>query len=747
MELTFLLRALSRRKWIIVISTAAALVTAYLLTIGMKNQYKSTAQMATGFTVAQELRLSNENFNLPQIEVKFNNLTENLTSPQVLSMVAYRLMLHDLQFPDAAFARLDKKSKLPSIDRQTAIFLLTSHLDSLTMLSPNVEAEKALQDQLDGRGYTIDNLTDNLKADRSLKTDYMDIAYTSGNAVLSAFVANTVCDEFRRWYGHNEQQRVDKSMVQLDSVVAAKKVILDAKQNAKEAFMSANGVVDVGVEGSNKLAQISAFENQLIEERGIAKNASYRVEQLDKLINTAQNNGLSSIEAPSNITNGTTSAATPASTDNSEYIKMRKQYNDLYTEYMQKGGTDPAMKKKLDDLSQKMAQQNIVETEAAQAANGNPNVVSVNDLVQRKIDAQASLESANQKIGSLTAALSQLQGGYSGMASKGVNLQEYDKEIQLATADYSAAKEQLNAAINSQQSSAGFRQTLVAVPASIPEKSKRPLILISAVVGTLFLSSFVIILVAFFDRSIRSPAQFHALTDLPLLGMVPRIKLNGQENVLDRIAAFDKEEKHRDNSFLELLRKLRYELEISNKRVILFTSTVPQQGKTVLIQALAYILSLGKKSVLIIDTNFCNNDLTINTNASPVLEKFDPGSSSFDKKEVSKLVSKTSVERVSVIGCAGGDYTPSEILPKNHLLRYLDQMKDEYDFIFMEGAPLNEYTDTMELINYADGMVAVFAADANFTNLDKESIEFLEQHKDKFIGAILNRVEEAHLDL
>jgi succinoglycan biosynthesis transport protein ExoP len=746
MELTFLLRALTRRKWIIVISVAVALVTAYLLTIGMKNQYKSTAQMATGFTVAQELRLSNENFNLPQIEVKFNNLTENLTSPQVLSMVAYRLMLHDLQFPQAAFAQLDKKSKLPPIDRQTAIFLLTSHLDSMTMLSPNVGAEKALIDQLDGRGYNVESMTDNLKAERSLKTDYMDIAYTSGNAVLSAFVANTVCDEFRRWYGHNEQQRVDKSMVELDSAVNAKKAILDSKTNAKEAFMSANGVVDVGLEGSNKLAQISTYENQLIEERGIAKNASYRVEQLDKLINTAQNNGLSAIEAPSNITNGTASGATPAS-DNSEYIRMRKQYNDLYTEYMQKGGTDPAMKKKLDDLSQKMAQQNIVETEEAQAANGNPNVVSVNDLVQRKIDAQASLESANQKIGSITAALSQLQGGYSGMASKGVNLQEYDKEIQLATADYSAAKEQLNAAINSQQSSAGFRQTLVAVPASVPEKSKRPLILVSAVVGTLFLSSFVIILVAFFDRSIRSAAQFHALTDLPLLGMVPRIRLNGQENVLDRIAAFDNEEKHRDNSFLELLRKLRYELEVSNKRVILFTSTEPQQGKTVLIQALAYILSLGKKSVLIIDTNFCNNDLTINTNASPVLEKFDPGSGGFDKREVSKLVSRTSVERVGVIGCAGGDYTPSEILPKNHLLRYLDQMKDEYDFIFMEGAPLNEYTDTMELINYADGMVAVFAADANFTNLDKESIEFLELHKDKFIGAILNRVEEAHLDL
>src|SRR6201999_1690199 len=88
----------------------------------------------------------------------------------------------------------------------------------------------------------------------------------------------------------------------LDSVVNAKRVILDQKQRAKEDFMSTSGVVDPGLEGSNKLGQISNLENQLIEERGLAKDASYRVEQLDQLIARAKNNGLSSIEAPTTIT-------------------------------------------------------------------------------------------------------------------------------------------------------------------------------------------------------------------------------------------------------------------------------------------------------------------------------------------------------------------------------------------------------------------------------------------------------------
>lgn len=745
MELTFLFRALAHRKWIIAISVALALITAYLLTRGMKNEYKSTAQMATGFTVAQELRLSNESFNIPQIEVKFNNLIETITSPPVLTMVSYRLLLHDLQFPDAAFVRPGKKSKLPPLDPQSASLLLSSHLDSLTMLSASVQADNALQDQLDARGYGPDALSDGLKVERDQKTDYVDITYTSDNPVLAAFVVNTVCEEFKRFYAHSEQQRVDKSIVGLDSIVAAKKAILEDKQQAKETFMSTNGVVDVGLEGSNKLAQISNLEDQLIEERGIAKDASYRVEQLDRLIEKAKSNGLSSIEAPANITNS--SAASTSAPDNSGYMRMRKQYTDLYAEFVQKGGKDARMKARLDTLSQAMAKQDLVQTEAAQAASGAPALVSVDDLVQKRINAQAQLESANQKITTIEAKLPELRGGLTGMAAKGVNLEQYDQEIQLASADYTAAKTQLNLALNSAQNASGFKQTLAGVPASKPEKSKKTMIILASGVGALFLAVLVIVMTAFFDRSIRTPAQFHKLTDLPMLGMVNRIRLNGQENVLEKIAAFDSEEMHRDNTFLELLRKLRYELETSNKRVILFTSTVPQQGKTVLIQALAYILSLGKKSVLIIDTNFCNNDLTRNVDAAPVLESFDSGENPFNKRAVAGLISATAITGVRIIGCKGGDYTPSEILPKNHLLRYLEQMKEEFDFIFMEGAPLNEYTDTMELINYADGMVAVFAADANFTNLDKESIQFLSEHPDKFIGAILNRVEEEHLDL
>jgi len=282
-------------------------------------------------------------------------------------------------------------------------------------------------------------------------------------------------------------------------------------------------------------------------------------------------------------------------------------------------------------------------------------------------------------------------------------------------------------------------------PALLPEPSKKMLIMALSAISAFVISSLVIVGIEFFDNSFKTPSQFQRLTGLPLLGSVNWMKFQNN-NLLESVTMFHEKEA-RSNIFRELLRKLRYSLENSKKKIYLFTSTEPNQGKTLLIQSLAYSLSLSKKRVLIIDTNFCNNDLTVATNANPVLEKFNLDDKEFSVLDIQSFITKTSAEGVDIIGCEGGDYTPSEILPRNHLLNFLDQLKNEYDYIFMEGAPLNGFTDAKELIQYADGLIIIFSAESTFSAADEESISFLAQNKDKFVGAILNKVQEANLNL
>jgi polysaccharide biosynthesis transport protein len=96
MDLIYLIKSLLRKKWLIIISTILAVLLAFVLTMNEKRLYRSVAQLATGFTTTDKVKLTDEGFNIYEIDVKFNNVTEAFKSSKVLSMLSYSVMLHDL---------------------------------------------------------------------------------------------------------------------------------------------------------------------------------------------------------------------------------------------------------------------------------------------------------------------------------------------------------------------------------------------------------------------------------------------------------------------------------------------------------------------------------------------------------------------------------------------------------------------------------------------------------------------------
>jgi hypothetical protein len=65
----------------------------------------------------------------------------------------------------------------------------------------------------------------------------------------------------------------------------------------------------------------------------------------------------------------------------------------------------------------------------------------------------------------------------------------------------------------------------------------------------------------------------------------------------------------------------------------------------------------------------------------------------------------------------------------------------------VEAAALYTHADSKELAKYVDGIVAVFSARNSLGETDKESLRFLKDTGDKFIGTVLNNVDEDYLDL
>src|SRR5579872_210279 len=135
MDFIYLFRILLKRKWIIIGATLLATVCAYLLTRNEPRKYRSIGQVSTGFTISNEIRVADDNFSFYEADTKFNNAIVTATSPTVVGLLGYALMLHDLENPRPFTQLSPEQKKSPifrDIDPQQTINLLHTKFETMS---------------------------------------------------------------------------------------------------------------------------------------------------------------------------------------------------------------------------------------------------------------------------------------------------------------------------------------------------------------------------------------------------------------------------------------------------------------------------------------------------------------------------------------------------------------------------------------------------------------------------------------
>jgi len=281
--------------------------------------------------------------------------------------------------------------------------------------------------------------------------------------------------------------------------------------------------------------------------------------------------------------------------------------------------------------------------------------------------------------------------------------------------------------------------------AQLPEKAESDQKLLftafSGVVGG-SMAIFFIFLLAFLDNTMHSPNQFKVFTNLPLIGNI--VKINPKKLDLQTLFSQDTGNKTFER-FKELVRDLRFNLEkVENGNIFLVTSPREDEGKSFLLTVLAHSLLLKQKKVLVIDTNFKRN--TLSTWAQkPLPQSAGIHQLLVDAKltehfAVTSIASPINNAPMESISNSGRSQSPLEGMDETAFRQFLESLSRRYDYVFMEGAALNVYADTKELIDFSDKVVAVFSADSTMRQADKDSIAFLSNLQDKFVGSVLNRI-------
>ena len=734
MDFLYLLRLLLKRKWWILSVAIAAAAIAWLLTMNQPKKYRSVAQISTGFTVNEEIRMSNENVDIFAADTKFNNVIVTFKSPAVISLLSYNLILHDMENPNP-FRRLSSKQlqSLPKMDWQQTVSLFQNKLETMSVLNSFKPEEKNLLEFLALYGYDYKTLNEILAVYRFERTDYIQIDCTTEKPELSAFIVNTVFPQFLRYYKNIRSSKTEESIDTLQSLMEKKKQDLDAKND----LLKKEGIIDVGEENTAKLEQIMNLETSLTAEQAQQTQRTYELQKINQKL--------------ANLPGAPTATGTnKVDNTNNELLIIKRNMNDAYNAYVKGGSSDPTLLRKYKALE--LAYQNKIDSlRPAETSSGTIDAgtegESKTSLLEKKSDIQVDIRAGTDNISQLETKISDLKGNLIKDASKGAVIETLLKDAALANNEYLAAKQKYNDAIDIATSSVNnFREILAGQPAIETEPSKRLLVVAMAGASVFVISILIFILLTYLDSSIKTPVIFSKMVNLRLISMINFMDLKQQDLadiIIARESTVDSEDNKRHNRFREALRKLRFEIENSGKKTFLFASTKKGEGKTTLIQALSFAMSMSKKKILIIDTNFCNNDLTVQLKADPILEKIFPDNTNAATlvEQVKKAAKNIGGGTVFIIGSEGGDYTPSEILPRDNLLHHLSKLTAEYDYIFLEGPPLNDFSDSKELVQYVDGVIAIFSATHIIKQIDRQSMTFFHELNGKFCGAVLNMVD------
>jgi len=272
---------------------------------------------------------------------------------------------------------------------------------------------------------------------------------------------------------------------------------------------------------------------------------------------------------------------------------------------------------------------------------------------------------------------------------------------------------------------------LLVQPALRPYEPKSPNLILNAIIGAflgLVFAFGLAFLAEYVDDTVKTPEELEYFKELHLLGSIPRIrksKLISQVDANDPVA--------------EAYRTIRYNLKYSSLdkplKSLLVTSSNPKEGKTLTVANLGISFSQTGLKVLMVDTDL----------RRPALHEL------FGKMNQAGLthvvagefgleaIVSTGINNLNLLPSGPTPLNPVRIFESERLKKIIDKLKERFDLLILDSAPLLIKSDAAILGRYVDGVIYVAEAGKTTRRAITESIEVLKKANLRLLGVVLNK--------
>lgn len=180
------------------------------------------------------------------------------------------------------------------------------------------------------------------------------------------------------------------------------------------------------------------------------------------------------------------------------------------------------------------------------------------------------------------------------------------------------------------------------------------------------------------------------------------------------------------------------QLNESNLKIIAITSSLPNEGKSVVAFNLAKSLANLNKKVLYFDTDIRNSTVksTYKINTSVV------GLSEFltNQNHADEIIYNTNDKFLDIIFSGARVPNPSELVSKIELQKLMEYLKEKYDYIIVDTPPINLIIDGILISKLCDTTILVIESGVTDKNCVNYARKKLESANINILGVVLNKV-------
>ena len=270
---------------------------------------------------------------------------------------------------------------------------------------------------------------------------------------------------------------------------------------------------------------------------------------------------------------------------------------------------------------------------------------------------------------------------------------------------------------------------------NIPVSPKRMMIYLAALVFGVGIPVGIIYLIGLTKFKIEGRADVEKLTLLPVVGDIPLA-----DEKTGSIAVFENKNNLMSETFRNIRTNLQFMLE-NGKNVMLVTSTISGEGKSFISANLAISLSLLGKKVVIVGLDIRKPGLNKVFN----IPKKEHGITQFLTNPTTNLMDLVQPSDINknLFILPGGTVppNPTELLARDGLEKAIETLKQNFDYVILDTAPVGMVTDTLLIGRTVD--LSVYVCRADYTRKTEFTLinELAENNKLPNLCVVINGLD------